>query len=197
MTSITMSDGKIVLREGKVGTETDCCCDLCKTCPDECCVLINERDTCSAGESGTFPNDGYEAWGLGSAGIVFPGGSTPVWMTFLDSAGGCGSGGVQAIWIEIGECVSATGKTPITVTSQQTNGDETCPDADHWGGRRYRWDGVLTKDENGCPTGFTLDEESKVTEYGVDLWIADAAWDSGIEPLDPRDYITFECNPLP
>jgi hypothetical protein len=64
--------------------------------------------------------------------------------------------------------------------------------------RWHFWDGVLTKDENGCPTGITLDQSSKVTYYGADELSDDPAdGDSGVEPLDPEDYITFECNPLP
>lgn len=36
MTKITIQDGRIVLRDGKVGTESACCCVLCKcdACPE-------------------------------------------------------------------------------------------------------------------------------------------------------------------
>lgn len=35
MTLITFQDGKPVLRDGKIGTEQDCCCQQ-DTCPSEC-----------------------------------------------------------------------------------------------------------------------------------------------------------------
>jgi len=35
VTRITLQDGKILLRDGKIGTEEACCCDSC-FCPTEC-----------------------------------------------------------------------------------------------------------------------------------------------------------------
>lgn len=32
MTTVTVQDGKVVLRDGKVGTEAACCCEVCDVC---------------------------------------------------------------------------------------------------------------------------------------------------------------------
>lgn len=32
MTTVTLQDGQVVLRDGKVGTEASCCCEVCDVC---------------------------------------------------------------------------------------------------------------------------------------------------------------------
>jgi len=32
MTTVTLQDGQVVLRDGKVGTEASCCCEACDVC---------------------------------------------------------------------------------------------------------------------------------------------------------------------
>lgn len=50
MTLITFQDGKVVLRDGKVGTEQDCCCSDDGECPCEEAVF----ETCPEGYTVTF-----------------------------------------------------------------------------------------------------------------------------------------------
>ena len=52
MTPITLQDGKIVLRDGKVGTEQACCCG----CPQGCECL--SALVCARGASGLTDEDG-------------------------------------------------------------------------------------------------------------------------------------------
>jgi hypothetical protein len=40
VTRITLQDGKVVLRDGQVGTEEACCCCLCEGCADEYDVTV-------------------------------------------------------------------------------------------------------------------------------------------------------------
>jgi hypothetical protein len=198
MTLITLQDGKIVVRDGKVGTEQACCCG-CLECPDECCVLISGRNTCESGDAGELPPDGeYEAWGVGNdPGDVLWGKIVPA-----DCDVGPFPGLVYSIGITILACNPATGVTPVRVNSYT---DQRCPPGvpgPTFGVRWHFWDGVLVTDENGCPTGIVLDQSTKVTKYGTfgdfdDLSDDPADGDSGVEPLNPEDYITFECNPLP
>lgn len=57
MTHITFKGGRVVMRDGKIGTESDCCCGGCEDCTLTCCLTINGRNTC-AGETitiSTFP----------------------------------------------------------------------------------------------------------------------------------------------
>jgi hypothetical protein len=195
MTLITIQDGRVVLRDGKVGTEQACCCG-CLECPDYCCVLISGRNTCEAGTAGELPES--ESWDgvIGDSGSV-----SGVWTqsapTDCDVAPFF-PGIEYAIQITILACNPATGVTPIEVNSYS---DRRCPPGvpgPTFGVRWHFWDGVLTKDENGCPTGFTLDQSSKITKYGAfELSDDPADGDSGVEPLNPEDYVTFECNPLP
>lgn len=51
MTSITFQDGKVVMRDGLVGTEQECCCGGvgCEDCPLTCCLTIEGRNTCEGG----------------------------------------------------------------------------------------------------------------------------------------------------
>lgn len=52
MTAITVQDGKIVMRDGKVGTEQACCCGGC-VCTGECVeglqLSLGNQPTCAGG----------------------------------------------------------------------------------------------------------------------------------------------------
>jgi hypothetical protein len=43
VTLITLQEGKLVLRDGKVGTEQACCCGECVPCPGQVYVQIEEQ----------------------------------------------------------------------------------------------------------------------------------------------------------
>jgi hypothetical protein len=61
MTLITLQDGKLVLRDGKVGTEQECCCKKCESdedCPEGECCVDGECGPCEEECSG--PCDGNE-----------------------------------------------------------------------------------------------------------------------------------------
>ena len=69
MTLITLQDGKVVMRDGQVGTEQECCCGGCGECADECVVppVIDNRkpgardcDYCTASSPGPSPEFGCE-----------------------------------------------------------------------------------------------------------------------------------------
>jgi hypothetical protein len=87
VTRITLQDGKIVIREGKVGTEQECCCEKCagpcdeeNPCPAGCSCVDGECvqipcDQCEnecvmflhgrTGVDGIFNPDGsFETWGV-------------------------------------------------------------------------------------------------------------------------------------
>lgn len=74
MTLITVENGKVVLRSGKVGTEQACCCEQCAPCPDleSLCIDItltdydgtvhtaDETDIIWSGGTGTIYFKGFE-----------------------------------------------------------------------------------------------------------------------------------------
>ena len=49
MTHITFQDGRVVMRDGRVGTEQECCCGGCEDCTLTCCLTIEGRNTCESG----------------------------------------------------------------------------------------------------------------------------------------------------
>lgn len=53
MTSITFQDGKVVMRDGKVGTEQGCCCGCsCPECNDGVSIELNDGPSSSSGCDG-------------------------------------------------------------------------------------------------------------------------------------------------
>lgn len=178
--------------DGNIRSGEGCCCDLCAACPDECCVIISGRDTCAPGTAGTASaGNTTEEWGDSLSGAYW---RSIIYYAAYPSPPACGEDGGYQVTMLIGECDPATGVIPCTVSSWQY--DWECFDG--WLGRKYTWDGTLTLNASRCPTGFVLDESSKVTTYGgEDGASTDVANDSGKEPLVPSDVITFECNPLP
>jgi hypothetical protein len=86
MTLITFHDGKPVLRDGKVGTEQECCCgSQCLTCPQECdpdVVVTIDGNVANCAIDG----DGrvYYTW-LEISGADDPGGENPCENTPLIS----------------------------------------------------------------------------------------------------------------
>lgn len=50
MTYITFQDGRVVMRDGKVGTGQGCCCGGgCENCGLTCCLTIQGKNTCIGG----------------------------------------------------------------------------------------------------------------------------------------------------
>jgi hypothetical protein len=65
MTLITFSDGKVVMRDGKVGTEQACCCD-----EFDCTGLVLEYDTGSYSVSGPAFASDCGNWGMSEDGVL-------------------------------------------------------------------------------------------------------------------------------
>jgi hypothetical protein len=87
MTLITLQGGKLVLRDGKVGTEQACCCDAECVCPESC--LENLRIT--FGESGEGANcvTSFDGTPLYSDRLIVAGGySLFVFMSCIDGQWG-------------------------------------------------------------------------------------------------------------
>jgi hypothetical protein len=105
MTLITLQDGRLVLRDGQVGTEQACCCDTCAPCPDLESLCISVSLTDYEGTTHTADQDDF-IWSGGSGFVYLKGfeyalfvscnGDIDVtvgWGSFLAECGGqCTSG---------------------------------------------------------------------------------------------------------
>jgi hypothetical protein len=84
VTRITLQDGKIVIRDGKVGTEEACCCGGACDCPPDCVdgleVSIGNNPICSSGSYSDFiaENQGFTTF---SAFMICVDG---LWLVSLD-----------------------------------------------------------------------------------------------------------------
>ena len=67
MTLITLQDGKIVLRDGKVGTEQECCCGgPCEGCNSpNCCIALKNNQGVFDGRTGCREFDACDCYIVG------------------------------------------------------------------------------------------------------------------------------------
>lgn len=59
MTKVTLQDGRVVMRDGKIGTEQECCCAKCRcdlSCPEFVGATISVTGTRAGTVSTTIPN---------------------------------------------------------------------------------------------------------------------------------------------
>lgn len=81
MTKITLQDGRVVLRDGKIGTEQACCCGEECVCPADCVdglqISLGNEPTCAGG----FYSDFLDCTGGGISASMYC--SDGEWLVFV------------------------------------------------------------------------------------------------------------------
>jgi hypothetical protein len=193
MTRITLQNGQIVLRDGKIGTEQACCCKKCEgpcdeenPCPEGCACVDGEcvdggEAPCDNCPCLSFTLNGRDVTAFAECeppdcGIP-PGGTLTYWGTGW--VPGCFMVGVQTETSlkRVIICISGCGEDGEWILN------DVLSDAVEGPGVNLQWswpNARITKDENGCPNGIDLGER---VETG----------DGGITPIEP----VFGFQPCP
>jgi hypothetical protein len=204
MTRITLQDGKLVLRDGAIGTEQACCCKkcegpcdeenpcpegcrcedgecvpiLCDECGDECVMFLHGR----TGEGVIFDPAFTESWGVFGLTGFWGKNETPS-ATPEDNADKGYALSVGNITCEGGRWVIAeiAGGGQVRAQAASFNEGLTGIETIH----NYQNVKVIV-DENGCPSGLELgDFDVQQGPNGPSVHT----------PLEPD--IVIDCNPFP
>ncbi len=190
MTQITLQDGKLVMRDGRVGTEQACCCEPGDE-TDECqgpCETDNDcSENCKCNEGECAPKDcrdcekaccvfiqGRNTCQAGSSGSEGWGSQFgfPLWVNTVDDVN-------YSIIVIVGECDSEDGTTPVFVSSSSSLGSEAPASKSH------QWlDAILSVGGDGCPTGIVFGDMTVECDTNSGC--------GSTTPLDPQ--ISFSCS---
>ena len=144
MTLITFQGGRVVMRDGQVGTGPECCCGAnCGDCPLTCCLVVQGKNTCTVGTDViSFDPLIVINWG----GEVLESGSSDVTYQYLSDA--------LDLLIEIIWFCSESGELQMDVSLSESvpGGGAPATSFRRWQNARA----ILGSD--GCPTGVNLGE---------------------------------------
>lgn len=137
MTPITVQDGKVVLRDGKIGTEQECCCSVCAPCPDLEALCIAITLTGHDGTVYTADQDDI-IWAAGAGTVYLSGFDYSVTISCTNDAIS-----VLAGWSGlIGTCICTSGSTSAIIP---------CSPAEDW--YVSTASGTILFDDIGVPCG--------------------------------------------
>jgi hypothetical protein len=190
MTRITLQGGKLVLRDGKVGTEQACCCEKCEgpcdtneecspgckcqdgecvavSCSDcfkNCCLFIQGRNLCE-------PDTVFDENGIAIEGWFFlPFSNQYVWQSQVPDVSS------NYIVVTIGTC--GEDGIPLYVESGSSLNDELPAGiANQWFNAR------ASLGPDGCPNGVVLGDVTVACDTNAGC--------GGSTPVNPE--ISFEC----
>jgi hypothetical protein len=193
MTRITLQDGQIVLRDGKIGTEQACCCkegDETDECQGPCETDNDCSENCKCNDGECAPKDPKDCRDCEKACCVFIQGRNtcengssgnegwgsqfgfPLWVNTIDGVN-------YSIIVIVGECSSEDGTTPVFIESLvSVAGEFPASKAHQW------FDAILEVGPDGCPTGIVFGNMTVACDGG-------SGCGSGT-PLDPQ--ISFFCS---
>jgi hypothetical protein len=208
MTSITVQDGQIVLRDGAIGTEQACCCKKCEgpceenedcapgcVCVDGECVEGKDCD-CACNCEVTVSIAGQTVRKLGDGGaVVYPEcGSLGLVYTYgiCKDAQDFGNGWDWHLTYAYYQISCTSGVWKVTVSQGATFINEACTNGT--GGPEitsdYQWTGLC--DSDGCPQGDPLLAGTGISGDGG---FFDPLLE--LECMAAIPEISISCNPLP